>query len=129
MSVRSRLALRLDRLALEQLRTVASRLAQENEKLQERLAYVEHCADSWREDALALMEAECERTGGTPGIMVTGQLVVVSPPSATDAATLSALRAVSKLRELCDMALPTSEVILTVVEAADAALAHFGEST
>jgi hypothetical protein len=47
-SARVRLASRLDRLALEQLRTVAARLADENDQLRQQLDYVGHCADSWR---------------------------------------------------------------------------------
>jgi hypothetical protein len=81
-----RLATRFDRLALDQLRVVASRLEADNEDLRERLAYAESAADSWRDDALRLMEADCERTGAAPGITKDGALVVVPAPKHGDVA-------------------------------------------
>jgi hypothetical protein len=76
-AARARVAAKLDRLALEQLRTVAARLAEENEELRRQLAWAEDAAESWRDDALKLMEDHCAATGDAPGLTLDGRLVAV----------------------------------------------------
>jgi len=68
---------RLDALALEQLRVEAARLYVENEALREEAARANEAANWWREQAIDLQLAQCEETGGAPGITTEGQLVVV----------------------------------------------------
>ena len=68
---------RLDAIALQQLRDECARLATENEHLRDQLYWAEQAAESWRDDALRMMEDTCERTGGQPGITIDGALVVI----------------------------------------------------
>lgn len=77
MSAQARLAARLDRLAIDQLRAEAARLAAENESLREQLYWAEQAAESWRDDALAMMQEHCAHTGDRPGLTMGGRLVVV----------------------------------------------------
>ena len=75
---------RLDDQAYEQLVVEAARLAGENERLAEEnerlrveLVWADQAAESWRDDALRMMEERCAATGERPGITITGQLVTV----------------------------------------------------
>ena len=68
---------RFDDQAHEQLCSEAARLAEENERLRAQLAFAEEAADSWRDDALRMMEAHCAATGAQPGITLSGSLVAV----------------------------------------------------
>lgn len=74
---------RLDELAYEQLCAEAARLIQENERLRDELHWAEDCAESWRDDALRLMEAQCAATGAAPGLTQSGHLVLVQPEART----------------------------------------------
>lgn len=75
----ARIAARLDRLALDQLRAEAARLAAENESLREKLYWAEQAAESWREDAIAALDERCARTGEVQGLTMSGHLVAVPP--------------------------------------------------
>lgn len=68
---------RLDLFALEQLRFEASRLYVENESLRDEALRANEAADFWREQALDMQLALCEKQGSEPGITVDGQLVTV----------------------------------------------------
>ena len=54
-------------------------LRAENEALRTRLAWAEDCAESWREDAIAAINAQADAQGGVVGLTQAGQLVVVPP--------------------------------------------------
>jgi hypothetical protein len=69
---------RLDNQAQEQLCAEVVRLAEETERLRHELLQMESCADGWREDAMNLHEQLAIVTGGTAGIMQSGELVVVA---------------------------------------------------
>lgn len=56
------------------------RLRAENASLSQRLSWAEDCAESWREDAIAAINAQADAQGGVVGLTQAGQLVVV--PSA-----------------------------------------------
>ena len=66
---------RLDEAAHEQLCEQAARLAEENERLRRELAIAIGDADSWREDALRMMEELCSATNERPGLTLSGALV------------------------------------------------------
>lgn len=51
---------RLDARAAQQLCAEVARLENENARLREQLEWTERCAESWRDNALRLMEAPCE---------------------------------------------------------------------
>ena len=68
---------RWDGIAHEQLCAEAARLAEENERLREQLAWAEEAAESWRDDALRMMEEACAASGKRPGITISGALVTV----------------------------------------------------
>ena len=68
---------RLDAIAFEQLCAEAVRLAEENERLRTQLAWVEEAAESWRDDALRMMEEACAASNRRPGMTITGALVLV----------------------------------------------------
>lgn len=68
---------RLDAIACEQLCAEAARLAEENERLRVELAWAEQAAESWRDDALRMMEDACAASGRRPGITLGGALVTV----------------------------------------------------
>jgi hypothetical protein len=72
------------------------------------------------------MEAECVRTGSTPGLAPDGHLVVI-PPSGEDlAAAKAALMATAALRQLGGMLPGTHDAVNAVVEAAEETLARLG---
>lgn len=65
-----------------------SRLAAENERLQadnsslrSQLSWAEDCAESWRENAIELMNGRADAEGGSPGLTIDGRLVVVQAPT------------------------------------------------
>lgn len=68
---------RLDAVAFSQLAAQAALLAEENESLRSQLAWAEDAAESWRDDALRMMEERCAASGERPGITQQGQLVTV----------------------------------------------------
>lgn len=69
---------RWDRIAAQQLVEVVARLAEENDRLRAQLRLAEDAAESWRDDALRLMEDACAQGDRHPGITLGGSLVVVS---------------------------------------------------
>lgn len=69
---------RLDEQAYEQLCAEVVRLAEVTERLERELIEMESCADGWREDAMALHDQLAAATGGTRGITLSGELVVVA---------------------------------------------------
>lgn len=71
------IARRLDAIALQQLREVCVRLAAENDQLRQELQWAEHAAESWRDDALRLMEEACADGTRQPGITQAGALVTI----------------------------------------------------
>lgn len=68
---------RLDAIALDQLRAEVVRLHEENGQLRDNLYWAEQAAESWRDDALRLMDDACAATGASPGITQSGALVLV----------------------------------------------------
>ncbi len=68
---------RFDQAAFEQLCEQAARLADENERLRRELSFALGDAESWREDALRMMEELCAATNARPGLTVTGALVTL----------------------------------------------------
>ena len=54
-------------------------LRAENETLRTRLAWAEDCAESWREDAIAALNAAATNVGGAPGLTMDGRLVLCTP--------------------------------------------------
>lgn len=68
---------RLDALAYEQLCAEVARLAEENERLRTELHWAEGVAESWRDDALRMMDELCASTGAQPGITRDGALAAV----------------------------------------------------
>lgn len=73
----STLLRRLDDAAYEQICEQAARLADENERLRRELSFAIGDADSWREDALRMMEELCAATHAKPGLTAAGALVTV----------------------------------------------------
>lgn len=53
------------------------RLTAENAELRDDLYHAEHSAERWREDALQFQDELAEQTGGTRGLTISGQLVVI----------------------------------------------------
>ncbi len=76
-----RLLRKWDAIAIAQLCALAEQLHEENIQLRSDLAHAEHCAESWRDDALQAMEDLAEATGGRPGLTASGALVVVKEPA------------------------------------------------
>lgn len=76
---------RLDAIALDQLRAIASAQAQEIDQLRERLWRAEEDANFWNREATELHLEMCELTGGSPGMTITGALVVVPNAEAAHA--------------------------------------------
>ena len=68
---------RWDGIAYEQLCATAARLAEENERLRTELRWAEDAAESWRDDALRLMEEACTDGSKQPGLTIEGALVTV----------------------------------------------------
>lgn len=73
----ARILRRWDGIANQQLIEAAARLAEENDHLRTELRRAEDAAESWRDDALRLMEDACAATGSQPGITPRGALVLV----------------------------------------------------
>ncbi|WP_339829434.1 hypothetical protein [uncultured Arenimonas sp.] len=71
-----RIAARLDRLALDQLRAEAARLAEENERLWAELQRAESAAGFWQDNALA-MQRDLEDAGVPVGLTADGQVGAV----------------------------------------------------
>lgn len=71
------IARRLDAIALQQLREECARLAAENDQLRQELGWAEQAAESWRDDALRLMEEACADGTRQPGITQAGALVTI----------------------------------------------------
>lgn len=82
----ARILRRWDGIATQQLIAAAAKLADENDQLREELIWAEHAADSWREDAMRLMDGACADGSKRPGITVGGALVLVPTDSAQVAA-------------------------------------------
>lgn len=76
------IARRLDAIALQQLREECARLAAENDQLRSELHWAEQAAESWRDDALRLMEEACSDGSRQPGITQSGALVTIPAGSA-----------------------------------------------
>ena len=68
---------RLDRAALDQLRTAAAEQAALIDYLQQRVADLEDCAESWREDALDAMTELAKLRGHELALVPSGQLITV----------------------------------------------------
>lgn len=68
---------RWDGIAYEQLCATAVRLAEENERLRTELHWAEGAAESWRDDALRLMEEACADGSRSPGLTIEGALMTV----------------------------------------------------
>lgn len=68
---------RWDEAACEQLCAEVARLAEENERLRAELVWAEEAAESWRDDALRLMEEACADGSTSPGLTLEGALVAV----------------------------------------------------
>lgn len=73
----ARILRRWDGIANQQLIEAAARLAEENDRLREELRWAEDAAESWRDDALRLMQDAWAATGSRPGITKGGALVLV----------------------------------------------------
>lgn len=65
---------RWDRIAAQQLVEVVARLAEENDRLRVQLRLAEDAAESWRDDALRLMEEACAQGDRHPAITPGGSL-------------------------------------------------------
>lgn len=74
---RAAVARRLHAMELETLRASVERLHEENERLRQQLYWAEDAADSWRDDALRMMEEACADGSRTPGLTIDGALVCV----------------------------------------------------
>lgn len=72
---------RWDRIAAHQLVEAAARLAEENDRLRAQVRLAEDAAESWRDDALRLMEDACAQGDRHPGITPGGSLLL-SPAAA-----------------------------------------------
>lgn len=66
---------------LSRLAADNERLQAENESLQGRLSWAEDLAESWRENAVQLMNERAEEEGGSPGLTMDGRLVVIPAAS------------------------------------------------
>ena len=82
----ARILRRWDGIANEQLTAAAAALAEENDRLREELRWAQDAAESWREDALRMMEEACADGDKRPGITIDGALVLVPTDSAQVAA-------------------------------------------
>ena len=78
-----RVARRLDRLALDQLRQEVTRLAAENDQLRADLTHAQENADFWANEATEQHLKACELSGERPGITRACQLVGVRPDMET----------------------------------------------
>lgn len=66
----------LSRLAVEN-----ERLQGENDSLRGQLSWAEDLAESWRKNAIQLMNDRADEEGGSPGLTMDGRLVVVPAAS------------------------------------------------
>lgn len=82
---------RFDAIAHEQLCAEVVRLGAEIEQLREELYWAQRSAESWQEDALRFQEDLIKQNGGSPGLTMSGALVVV-PMSKEDQAREAAYR-------------------------------------
>jgi hypothetical protein len=73
---------RLHAAELDTLREIVERQHAEIERLRADLAFAEQAAESWRDDALRMMEDACADGSRSPGITMSGALVALSgwPP-------------------------------------------------
>lgn len=72
------IARRLDALALDQLRTTAAALSEQNDALRSELVRAEATAEFWQEEAMRLHDDLAETTGGARALTVGGHLVVTA---------------------------------------------------
>lgn len=70
-------ARRLNELELQTLRAVVEQQHAEIERLRGELAWATEAAESWRDDALRMMEEACADGTREPGITIGGALVTV----------------------------------------------------
>lgn len=73
----ARILRRWDGIANQQLIEAAARLVDENDRLRTELRWAKDAAESWRDDALRMMEEACAATDSRPGITKGGALVLV----------------------------------------------------
>lgn len=80
----ARIQRRLERLELEHLRQHAAELAERLEAAEQRaadaeqrLSWAEDNAEFWREQHIETINQMADDTGGTPGLTMGGQLVIV----------------------------------------------------
>lgn len=78
----ARILRRWDGIANQQLIEAAARLAEENDHLRTELRWAEDAAESWRADALRMMEEACASGDRQPGITLDGALVTVPATTA-----------------------------------------------
>ena len=70
-------ARKLNQIELDTLRQVVEQQHAEILSLRSDLYHAENAAESWREDALRMMEAACADGSRSPGITKSGALVLV----------------------------------------------------
>jgi tryptophan 2,3-dioxygenase len=73
----ARVQRRLERWELQHLRQHAAELAVRLEEAERRLSDAEDAAEFWREQHIETINQIAEETGGTPGLTMGGQVVVV----------------------------------------------------
>jgi hypothetical protein len=83
---------RLERWELEHLRNHAACMAEHVEMLEGQLQRAEDCAESWREDAMRLIEDSLGE-GEAPGLTMSGRLVVVKTDDQSQTPALPAIGA------------------------------------
>lgn len=76
-NARAVVARRLHAMELETLRASVERLHAENERLRQELYWAENAAESWRDEALRMMEEACADGSRAPGLTINGALVCV----------------------------------------------------
>lgn len=74
---RAAVARRLHARELETLRALVERQHAEIVQLRVELAFAEQSAESWRDDALRMMEEACADGSRAPGLTITGALVTI----------------------------------------------------
>ena len=80
---RATVARRLHARERETLRALVEQQHAEIERLRDELEFAERAADSWRDDALRMMEEACADGARAAGITITGALVTVPTEQAT----------------------------------------------
>lgn len=73
----ARILRRWDDIAMHQLAAIAAQLHEENIRLREQLHYAEDAAESWRADALRMVQDACADGDNCPGITRDGNLVLL----------------------------------------------------